>query len=399
MAAIETRTGDPASAERRLNRPATRARQEAPRGSTALLAGDAARARRDGQPPRWRRSSRGSVRRPRDPVLENERGGLLALRGDFDRRGARVAGGARSPGMNSARLRERRGDRRCGAATLRRWRSRLSTARWPWRTCPAERQPATRAIQLALASEPDGISRGRRASAKLARAIGAAQPDDAWAALVLARASTQLGQKSEARDLLSRVETHAPGTPMAAPRRSALGSRSKSRMQRFAVIEATLLRGTWKRAGEGPRRDRGARATPRDLARRLARVVGGVGGRADARGGSSRRARRRTARSRSRPGCSPAHAELASVAIGLRDGPRAVMHAEKTIALEGEQPRLVKALGARVGGGGAQRRGDRRRGSWRRGSTRTTKRSRRSPKTSRHRRKGTRRGLRRRGRG
>ena len=44
------------------------------------------------------------------------------------------------------------------------------------------------------------------------------------------------------------------------------------------------------------------------------------------------------------PGCSPAHAELASVAIGLGDGARAVLHAEKTLALEGEQPRLVGLL-------------------------------------------------------
>jgi Tfp pilus assembly protein PilF len=330
MAALETRTGDPASAERRLNEALTRAPKRP--GLYALLA-ETLRAR-GAMDAAMAAIESGLGAAPRDPVLENERGGLLALRGDFDD-AARAWLGVLDRGMsppafaNAAAIAMRRRDTTLAQSLVDR---ALAVNDVPV-------DVARRAIQLALASEPDGIARATRV-AKLARSIGSSQPDDAWAALVLARATTQLGQKSEARDLLARVETHAPGTPMAA----------EAQRARFAIEEpdaALAIEATLRAAGSAPAKDLEEIAV---RARRLAISHGGWLGWLAASVAERRAGRFLAAREAANsaleiaPGCSPAHAELASVAIGLGDGARAVLHAEKTLALEGEQPRLVALL-------------------------------------------------------
>jgi tetratricopeptide (TPR) repeat protein len=271
---------------------------------------------------------------PRDPVLENERGGLLALRGDFDG-AARVWLAVLDRAMNPAAFAN-------AAAVAMRRRDAVLAQSLVDRALAAPGAPvdvARRAIQLALSSEPDGIARATRV-ATLARAIGQVAPDDAWASLVLARASTQLGQKTEARELLARVETQAPGTPMAA----------EAQRARFAIEEpeaAIALEATLRAAGNAPAKDLEEIAV---RARRLAMSHGGWLGWLAASVAERRAGRLLSAREAANtalevaPGCSPAHAELASVAIGLGDGARAVLHAEKTLALEGEQPRLVGLL-------------------------------------------------------
>jgi len=330
MAALETRTGDPAAAERRLNEALTRAPTRP--GLYALLA-EALRAR-GAMDAAMAALESGLGAAPRDPVLENERGGMLALRGDFDQ-ATRTWLGVLDRGMNAPAFAN-------AAAVAMRRRDTTLAQTLVDRALAAPALPvdvARRAVQLALASEPDGIARATRVAA-LAKAITSALPDDAWASLVLARASTQLGQKSEARDLLARVELHAPGTPMAA----------EAQRARFAIEEpeaALALEATLRAAGGAPVKDLEEIAV---RAKRLATSHGGWLGWLAASVAERRAGRLLAAREAANtaleiaPGCSPAHAELASVAIALGEGARAVLHAEKTIALEGEQPRLVGLL-------------------------------------------------------
>jgi tetratricopeptide (TPR) repeat protein len=71
-----------------------------------------------------------------------------------------------------------------------------------------------RATQLALASEVAGLARSARV-ARLARALVAEAPEDAWAARVLGRALTELGETEAAHEHLARAAelAPAPATP------------------------------------------------------------------------------------------------------------------------------------------------------------------------------------------
>ena len=72
-----------------------------------------------------------------------------------------------------------------------------------------------RAIQLSRAAEPEGIARASRV-ATLASALVERAPNDAWARLVLARALALSGDKASAVKRLSEVEELAAATSFAA---------------------------------------------------------------------------------------------------------------------------------------------------------------------------------------
>jgi tetratricopeptide (TPR) repeat protein len=72
-----------------------------------------------------------------------------------------------------------------------------------------------RAIEIAMAGEPEGIPRATRV-ATLARTLLELVPEDPWPHVVLARALASMGEKEAAMARLREVEAIAPHTPAAA---------------------------------------------------------------------------------------------------------------------------------------------------------------------------------------
>jgi tetratricopeptide (TPR) repeat protein len=196
-----------------------------------------------------------------------------------------------------------------------------------------------RAIQLALASEPDGIARASRI-AKLGSALVAAVPGDAWAAVALARARSQLGDSRGALAELTRAAELAPGTAVEA----------EVQRVRFAIEEpagALELEAAFRAAcsAEPPAlEDIAVRA------RRLALVHGVWTAWLAAAIAERRRLRWHAAREaaeaavRTSPGAAAAHAELVPALIALGEPKEALAHAERTLALEGDSPRTLGLL-------------------------------------------------------
>jgi tetratricopeptide (TPR) repeat protein len=196
-----------------------------------------------------------------------------------------------------------------------------------------------RALQLALATEAEGIARASRVSRLCGRLLEMT-PSDPWASLVLAKAQVVLGETAAARARLAAIEQGSPGTFVAAEAMAA----------RFAVDEpaANAEVKSVLRAVET--------AAPRDLedvaarARRLgtlhvswlAWVAAGM---------AEKRARRwqaacaaLTAAIEIAPGAAAAHVELAEALLATGDTAGATRHAERARSLEGESPRTTAIL-------------------------------------------------------
>ena len=273
------------------------------------------------------------ARVPEDATLTTEHGILLAARGD-------AAGAERAwrlvlsreplnaPAFaNLAELMMKRTDSTAAQAMVD---GVLSSSR------AAHPEVLRRALQLALAVEPEGVARAARV-ASLARVLLERAPDDAWASMMLARALVQMGEKPAAARELARIESIAPSTTFAAE-----AQRGRFALEHPHAAEEleSLLRAAYSAGPDDldalAARGRRLAAEHRIWATHFA-------------DGLVERRRERWAPARAAfeaaiaasAGCTPAHLELVAVALATKDQEAALAHAAKATELEGETPRTL----------------------------------------------------------
>ena len=204
---------------------------------------------------------------------------------------------------------------------------------------PAHPDVLKRAIQLSLAAEPDGVARAARVG-KLAYALVERVPNDAWATLALARALAQTGDKLAAVRRLAHVEELAPASSLAA----------EAQRARFALEDPQASReldAVLRAAYHAPTEDLDAIAA---RARTLA-MLHSVWAAYFAVGIAERRLERwRAARDafgealRVSPGCTPAHLEIVGAHVALEDPESALDHAQRACELDGDTARTLAVL-------------------------------------------------------
>lgn len=204
---------------------------------------------------------------------------------------------------------------------------------------PAHPDVLKRAIQLSLAAEPEGIARAARVG-KLAHALVERAPNDAWATLVLARALVQTGDKLAAARRFTAVEEMGPASALA----------SEAQRARFALEEpkaSTEIDAILRAAYQAPIEDL---ETISSRARGLALAHGawcgwfavGIAERRLERWRAARDAFREALRLA--PGCTPAHMEIVGAHAALGDPAAALEHARKACELDGETARTLAVL-------------------------------------------------------
>jgi tetratricopeptide (TPR) repeat protein len=342
LSALELRLGHPRDAERHVNAAIALAPDRA--RPYALLA-QSLRAQGNLEAALAALQS-GSDHASVDPILTVERGMVLAARGDLA--GAAAAWRAtlaRDPVHPAAFV-------SCSALALRAGDPVAAQSLVDAALVASAAHPEVlrRAVQLAYASEADGIARASRVARLCAKLLEAA-PGDAAAELALARALVTLGDRGRARAHLQRVERTAAGSAAAA----------EAQMARLALDEPATeveLQSVLRAA---------ATASPSDLgevaarARRLATLHGAWPGWLAAAVAERRRGQLTAARGALEvaievaPGAVPAHLELAAVLVALREPASALEHAEKARALEGETPRALAALARALAAAGRPR--------------------------------------------
>jgi tetratricopeptide (TPR) repeat protein len=204
-----------------------------------------------------------------------------------------------------------------------------------------------RAVQLALATEGEGIARASRVARLCGRLLDMV-PADPWASLVLARSLIALSDVPAARARLADVVRVAPSSAAAA----------EAQVVRLAIDDAgaeievrSALRAAYHAAPEDLA-DVAARA------RRLATIHGAWPGWLAAAVADRRRERWIAARGaldvalELAPGATPVHLEMATVLLALQDAPGAVEHAERALALEGDGARALSVLAQALAGAG-----------------------------------------------
>jgi len=214
----------------------------------------------------------------------------------------------------------------------------------------AQPEVLRRAIQLAVATETEGIARAARVT-KLAMALVERVPGDVWAVLVLAQARVRLGETAAALDGFARVIALAPDTALAAEaQRERLACADP---QASLEIEAVL------RAAERARVDDLESVATR--ARSLA-LRHGVWTAEFARGVAEKRREQRPAARRAfedalalSPGATPAHLELVELCLALGDVKTALLHAERVVVLEGKTPRAMAGMAVALDAAGRTR--------------------------------------------
>jgi tetratricopeptide (TPR) repeat protein len=205
------------------------------------------------------------------------------------------------------------------------------------------------ALRLGFAAEPEGVARASRI-ATLARALLARTPEDAGAVLALAQSLAQTGDVKEAIASYARVESIAPRTPIA----------GEAQRARFALKEplASQEVDSLIRAATSGGTDARALDALSVRARRLAMehatwIAWHAFGLVERRRGAWASAREALVSAlAASEGCSVVHVDLARTYVKLGDADSAVRHAERAVALEGETPRVLGALGeARIAAG------------------------------------------------
>lgn len=331
IAALTLRVGDGEDAERRTLEALA---IDAERPRLYALLSEARRSRGD-LPGALEAIEDGLLRGTDDPLLNTERGIVLAERGNLDEaeRAWRMVLDERPlypPAFTN--LASLVMERRDAVAAARLVDDALARG-------PAHPDVLKRAIQLSLAAEPEGIARAARVG-KLAHALVERVPNDAWATLVLARALAQTGDKLAAVRRLTHVEELAPASSLAA----------EAQRARFALTDpqASLEIDAVLRAAY--------QAAPADLdtiaarARKLA-LVHAAWAAYFAVGIAERRLERwRPARDafaealRVSPGCTPAHLEIVAAFVALEDPESALAHARRACELDGETARTLAVL-------------------------------------------------------
>jgi tetratricopeptide (TPR) repeat protein len=207
-----------------------------------------------------------------------------------------------------------------------------------------------RAVQLAVATEVDGIPRAARI-AKLATALVGHVPGDAWAHLVMAQARVRLGEIPAALEGFARVMQLAPASALAAEAQRERLACSDSRAS--LEVEAVL------RAAESAELEAldGIAARARSLG-----AAHGVWTAPFASGVAERRLTRWTAARVAfgealtlASGATPAHIELVDVCLALGDSAAALSHAERATQLEGRSPRVLVVLARALSAAGRAR--------------------------------------------
>jgi tetratricopeptide (TPR) repeat protein len=204
---------------------------------------------------------------------------------------------------------------------------------------PAHPDVLKRAIQLSLAAEPEGIARAARVG-KLAHALVDRVPNDAWASLVLARALAQTGDKLAAVRRLAHVEEIAPASSLAA----------EAQRARFALEDpqASLeIDAVLRAAYQAPAEDLDTIAS---RARKLAHAHSAWAA-YFALGIAERRLERWRAACdafgeaiRVSPGCTPAHMEIVAAHVALDEADSALDHAQRACELDGDTARTLAVL-------------------------------------------------------
>jgi tetratricopeptide (TPR) repeat protein len=331
LAALHLRLGQPRDAERRLNAAITtqprRARIYALLSQALRAQGNLDGALAALQP--------GLAEASGDPLLYAERGMVLAARNDLVGAGAAwrqaLACDSVHPAAygSLAALALRIGDT-AGAQSL------VDAA---LASHAAHPDVLRRAIQLALATEGEGIARASRVARLCTRLLDTV-PGDPLASLALARSLIALGDLPAARTRLADVDRVAPSSAAAAD----------SQVMRLAIDDPdaefeirSVLRAAY---GAAPQSlpDVAARA------RRLATVHGAWTGWLAAAVADRRQERWAAARGALEvalelaPGATAVHQEMATVLMGLEDAPAAIEHAERVLALEGDGPHALAVL-------------------------------------------------------
>jgi tetratricopeptide (TPR) repeat protein len=198
-----------------------------------------------------------------------------------------------------------------------------------------------RAIQLAVATEEDGVPRAARV-AKLAVSLVERVPADAWGFLVLAQARVRLGEPAAALAAFARVTEIAPTTALAA----------EAQRERLACADpqASLEIEALLRAAETAPVETldGVAARGRALARAhavwTAEFARGVAEKRQHRWAAARVAFESALELA--PGATPAHLELVELCLraDAGDAARALTHAERVVVLEGRTPRALACL-------------------------------------------------------
>jgi tetratricopeptide (TPR) repeat protein len=203
------------------------------------------------------------------------------------------------------------------------------------------------AVQVALATEADGLPRAARV-ARLCERVLTVAPDDGHASVALARAEILLGDKEKARGRLARVLAVSPGSSAAA----------EAQVFQLALQDPAAeaeLQSVVRAAHTAPAvhlADVAARG------RRLATLHGAWPGWLAAAVAERRRARWVAARGALEvaleiaPGAAPIRAELARVLIDLDDAAGALEHASRATILEPGSPRMWTVLGLAYGASG-----------------------------------------------
>ena len=196
-----------------------------------------------------------------------------------------------------------------------------------------------RAIQLSLAAEPEGLARASRV-ATLAQALVERTPNDPWARLVLARALALRGDKASAVRRLSEVEQLAGATSFGAEAQR--GRLALEDPQVSLEIDSVLRAAYQADALDLETIAARARALATTNNAWHAWLAAGIAER--------RRERWRAARDafaeaiRVAPGCTPAHMEIVAAYVALDDTEQALLHAKRACELEGESARTLAVL-------------------------------------------------------
>jgi tetratricopeptide (TPR) repeat protein len=285
------------------------------------------------------------ARAGRDPLLSSERGVVLAARGDLE--GATTAWRealARDPVhaaafVSLAALAMRTRD---GATAQALVDGALTAPR-------AHPDVLRRAVQLALASENEGIARASRV-ARLCERLLEVIPQEPWASLALAKSQVVLGDVAAARARLAQIEQ---GAPRSAPAAEAQAARLAIDEPAAEQEVQSVVRAA-QSAAEGDLADVAARA------RRVATLHASWPAWVAAAVAERRRGRWAAARGALEvaleiaPGATVAHLELAEALLALDDAQGAVEHAENVLSLEGESPRALTVLARSLAAAGRQ---------------------------------------------
>jgi tetratricopeptide (TPR) repeat protein len=209
---------------------------------------------------------------------------------------------------------------------------------------------ARRAVQLAVATEVDGIPRAARI-AKLATLLVTRAAGDAWAHLVLAQARVRLGEIPEALLGFARVMQLAPKSALfaEAQRERLACSDPRASLEVEAVLRAAETAEPDALAGIAAR----ARSLGLTHGVWTASFASGVAERRLARWPAARAAFDEALRRA--PGATPAHLELVDVGLALGDAASALEHAEEAVRLEGRSPRVLVALARALSAAGRSR--------------------------------------------